>query len=402
MTDVATLGFAIDSSQANSATTALQRMTAASAAAEKGATNLAQAGQKSETQMRAIESAAKRAGISTAEYQARTDAFRAATDRMTVSQGKAVQAIVSLSDASRKGANDNNGLTQATDKSNSSFDRLANTLTRRVLFAFAAKEVRDLATYVWGLNAAIAATADSAQRSGINGQAFQGLSTAAAYKGVSGDSFNGAMVAFNQQVDLAKSGLGDLKALLSINGKTVSDTATTFGVIADLVKNAGSEAQKFSILRQAGLPADAAFVKLMEQGAEAIKQQGNAANKLSQTQLEEAAKIDAAWQRGWTDFENWGKKAVVNVFSLIPKIFSLNPYTLDKPLTGIPVGTVTRGPDLAPPNASVDLQRQKDLNAQAQPRLGLLGPMPTVQQQQKPKPEESRDDSGQRRLPAAA
>jgi lambda family phage tail tape measure protein len=230
----------------------------------------------------------------------------------------AAQGVSNLANAAAGNGGAGNGgggsLASASDKSSSALEKLGNTLTRRVLFAYAAKEIKDLAGYVWNLNGAIAATADSAQRSGLGNQQFQGLQLAAGKKGISDTDFNGAMIGFNQQIGMAKNGLGDLKTLLSANGKTVEDTATTFGTIADLVKRAtGDTRLQFSILQQAGLPASVAFVKYMEQGAASIQKQSDAAGKLTDQQLIDAKRIDDAWNSGWVKFENWGKRAVVNV-----------------------------------------------------------------------------------------
>lgn len=396
MSDIASLGLAVDSRQVTSANAALDQLAVKSAAAGAGVDKLAASGAKSETVMRAIESAAKRQGISTAEMTTRVNAASASHAKLSAAAGTAAVGIGQLANAAAGtggGSSGGGSLSSAADKSSTALERLGNTLTRRVLFAFAAKEVRDLAVYVWGLNSAIAATADSAQRSGVGGGAFQGLQTAAAYKGVSNNDFNGAMVAFNVQVDLAKRGLGDLKTLLSSNGKTVGDTATTFGVVADMVKNASSEAAKFSILQQAGLPTSAAFVKYMEQGSAAIKAQADAAGKLSQKQQDEIVKIDAAWQQGWTNFENWGKRAIVNVFEAASNLKNYNPFGPDvfseKPgqkLTGSRTeaygagsqGSVTRGTDLAAPGPTkptFDPNIAKQQIGLEQQRLSLLSPL---------------------------
>lgn len=383
MSDIAQLGLAVDSSQVNSATAALNKLSAASASAAKGADSLASSGQKSETVMRAIDAAAKRAGISTAEMQARVDGNSAANLKMAAAQQTAVKAMVDLSAQSRRTANDNTDLAGRTDKTNSSFDRLANTLTRRVIFGLVAKEIRDLAGYVWNLNSALAATADTAGRTGLGGQKFQGLQTTASYSGISNEAFNSAMMAFNRQVDLAKSGLGDLGGLLRVNGKTVGDTATTFGVVADLVKNAGSEAQKFSILQQAGLPATREFAKLMEQGGASINKQADSTKKLTNQQLEDAKRIDEAWQRMWTNFENWGKRAIVNTVGA----FSVNPYlpqqmrTLEAPpTTRLTVNPVPQAAGSSG-DRTIDRQRQIELNSQLQSRLAItaqLGDVETI------------------------
>jgi lambda family phage tail tape measure protein len=311
VTDIAQLGLAIDSRQATTAASALDRLAAAAGVAGNATDRLAAATGKSESSIRAIEAMAKRAGVSFGTMNARIDAASSSASKMAAAHASAVQGISNLANAA--GGSGGGSLVNAADKSTSALDHLAHTLTRHLIFAVAVREVKHLAEYLWTLNGALAATADTSQRIGISGQSYQGLQAAASNKGIDNATFNGAMLAFNQQVDLAKHGLGDLKALLQFNGKTVTDTATTFGVVADLVKNAGTEAQKFSILQQAGLPASVAFVKLMEQGADAITRQGIAAAKVRDSQLADAQRLDDRWQEMWTNFTLWGKRAALDV-----------------------------------------------------------------------------------------
>jgi hypothetical protein len=433
VSDIAVLGLQINSQQAATAAAVLDKLAASAGSAGAATDKLATATGKSETQIRAIESMAKRAGVSFGTMNARVDAASNGHTKFQQSAAAATQSATNLANAAAgNGGSGSSGgsLATAADKSSSAFDRLANTLTRRVVFAAVANEARKLAQYVWSLNSAIAATADAAARSNIGGGQFQGLQTTAAYSGVSNNDFNGAMVAFNAQVDLAKHGLGELKVLFNANGKTVGDTATNFGIVADMVMRAGSEAQKFSILQQAGLPATAAMAKYMEQGSVAIKAQAGAASKLSQQQLDDAKRIDEAWQRGWVNFEGWGKKAVVSVFEFmgtsVPAWFKSQGEGLYGPGgaygpkrpneqgrewmgVGAPRGVVTSAP-LAP-ISSLDQtrnpDREKQLNAQASTRVGLFGKLPTVATAEKPAlnpllVKGTNDDCDQRRLPKAA
>jgi hypothetical protein len=406
VSDVAQLGLAVDSSQVTGATAALKQFSTAATEAAGSADRITLANGKLGPTVQTVAAMAKNAGVSFQEMEARVKAasssFSGATNGLDT-LAKRTQAVEQANRQAMKAANDNsdaiNGLGKASVETNSTMEKLANTLTRRVLFAFAAKEVRDLAAYVWNLNAAIAATADSAQRSGITGSTFQGLGTAAAYKGVSGDNFNTAMVAFNQQVELAKHGLGDLKTLLAQNGKTVGDTATTFGIVADMVKNAETEAAKFWILQQAGLPSTREFAKLMEQGSDSIKKQADAATKLTDQQLEDAKRIDEAWTRLWVNFENSAKKAVVNSIAAIGEIWNrgFGPNTQqnmaanalragvgttlgsNSDVSGFYKGLGPTGSKQPAPTIDPALLRQQI--AIEQQRLGILSQMATVQQQ---------------------
>jgi hypothetical protein len=415
LTDIASLGLVVDSRQVTSANAALDQLAAKSAAAGAATDKLAAAGSKSETVMRAIQAAADRNRISFDTMNKRVDDASASHAKLSAASATAATGIVNLANAAA--GTGGGSLANAADKSDAALSRLGNTLTRRVIFAFAAKEARDLAAYIWNLNSALAATGDTAGRTGTGGQQFQGLQTAAAYKGVDNSTFNGAMLAFNQQIDLAKSGLGDLKTLLSSNGKTVSDTATTFGVVANLVKNAGSEAQKFSILQQAGLPASVAFVKLMEQGGDAITRQSIAAAKLTDTQLEDAQRLDARWQKLWVDFTLWGKRAALDVgvgIQNIPTPFAHQGTWIGAKLQGMGfdrpedpnsprnqgIGLLKQGQGtqlgtdatnkiynatggfgtVKTPNATDDNARQKQILSQDNQRISQLGDLATVSQ----------------------
>lgn len=366
---VATLGLAVDSSQVKSATAALERLNAASSSAAKGADRLAVSGQKSETVMRAIAASAKRMGVSTEEMEKRFDAAAAAQNKMNVASQAAVKRMTDLSSAVVKGANDNTAysksatkvienlaleelrlkstarewavisalrkagvdvnsaagkeiaemagrvhdLDQATGKATTALDKFANRFVRGFIVGATIQTVRAFIDNLIQLNSYLAATADTAQRVGIGGQQFQGLQSAASYKGIGNADFNAAMLAFGKNVDEARHGLGDLQSLLALNGKTVKDTAGTFGIVADMVRNAASESQKFNILQAAGLPATQAFVRLMEQGADAITRQSLAAAKLQDKQLEDAKRLEDRWNEMWTNFANWGKGAILDV-----------------------------------------------------------------------------------------
>jgi hypothetical protein len=322
MTDVASLGLAVDSSQVTAATGALNQFAAASTNAAKRADGLTNSASRTETQTRVIQTMADRTGVSFKEMEARIRATTSAFD----AYGSRSRAVEQANIAAAKAANDNTaaiaGAGRAAENTNSSFDRFANTITRRLIAAFVIKEIKDFTQYLWGLAAAVAATGNAAELAAVSYQKFQGLQTSAAYKGISNEAFNSAMVEFNREVDEAKRGVGDLKSLLSINGQTVSDTAATFGKVADLVAKARTEAQKFQILQEAHLPASAAFVKYMEQGGAAIKAQGDSASKLTDQQIADAKRVNDAWNRMWTDFETSGKKAAVNVVSAISEIWN--------------------------------------------------------------------------------
>lgn len=399
---VAQLGISVDSSQVKSATTALNQFNQASSSAAKGADNLAQAGQKSATNIGAIDAAAKRAGISTKEMQARVDAASASHTKMAAASQTAVKGIQQLSVQASKTANDNKVLGEQTEKTTGSLEKFATRFTRGLIAGAAIAAVQQFTKYLFDLNAQIAATADTAQRVAVGGQQFQGLQTAAGFKGIGNSDFNAAMIGFNQQIDLAKHGLGDLRTLLASNGKAVSSTSETLGTVADLVQRAtGDYARQVSILQQAGLPATQQWVQLFEQGGAAINKIAQSSSKLTDQQLQDAKKLNDQWNEIWTNFENWGKRAVVNISSAFKGLtFSpldsvgrsmlkqgqgsqLSQGQADQFYNAVGISSPTRVPVTGgtPSSAPFDPALVKQQISLEQQRLSILGPLATVEDQ---------------------
>lgn len=378
MADVAQLGIAVDSGQVKSATAALNQFNQASAQAQKGADNLTEASRKTGPALSTVESMARRAGVSVEEMQRRVNAASAGQQQLAVASQTAVKGMQQLSTQATKAANDNKALGDQTDKSTGALEKFALRFTRGLIAGAAIAAVQQLTQYLFNLNAAVATTADTAERTGMSYAKFQGLTTAAGYKGLGSNELNSGMIPFAQQVDFAKNGLGSLQTLLRANGQTVSDTATSFGKVADLVMAAaGNTRLQFSILQQAGLPATREWAKFMEQGSAAINKSADASTKLSDQQLREAKAVNDKWNEYWTNFENWGKRAAVNVLGFLSGIGSIGagPQADRAPFrVNIPTGGLGGG-DGKPTKPPFDPELAKQQISLEQQRLGLLGPL---------------------------
>lgn len=432
---VAELGLKIDSSPAAAASREFEKLVAS--------------GKKAEQQFAAVERAARMGGAGNKNY---ADALRQAygiQDQMTRSQMSAIRqyetliAKTELLNAGRKReaaqlvalrgaqatADSSYGRTiaqlsgqlydleQAQTKTSRSSADLASKLTRRFILGALVLQLKEAARAVWNLNSELAKVGDTATRIHMGSASLQGLQTAAGYKGVGGAEFLDTMLKFNQQVDEAKAGLGSLGALFRANGVSAKGTEDAFFKVADLVKNARTEADKFNILQQAGLPASREFVKLMEQGAGAIRRQSAEAATFSDEQLRKAQEIDERFNKLWTDFTRRGKLAALEVmnkdnwtleFNIVPGSVAdrvlnfardagraLNglgapavpPRTSimapDLDLTGGGPGIGTRVNPTTGTNekTTVNPERQRELFALEAQRLGLLGQTATVGQQ---------------------
>lgn len=439
MADVAQLGIAVDSSQVKSATAALNQLNQASVSAQKGADNLTEASRKAGPALSTVESMARRAGVSVEEMQKRVDAASMGQQKLAAASQPAVKGIIGLANATSQASNDNAAysksaqkvidnlameevrlrstgrewaitsalrkagvdansaagkqiaeaagrvydLDKATDKTNSTLEKFSSRFVKGLIAGAAITAVQQLTQYLFNLNTAIATTADTADRAGVSYAKIQGLTTAAGYKGLGSDQLNAGIISFNQQLDLARNGIGSLQTLLRSNGQTVSDTATSFGKVADLVMAAtGNTRLQFSILQQAGLPATREWAKFMEQGSAAINKAADASTKLSDQQLREAKAVNDKWNEYWTNFENWGKRAAVNVLGALSGIGSLGagpqperaPYRVT-----IPTGDASSAAKPAKPPFDPELAKQQI--SLEQQRLSILGPLATVQDQ---------------------
>ena len=221
-----------------------------------------------------------------------------------------------------------------------------------------------------------AAIGNTAQLANVGGQQLQGLISAAGFKGTGSDVLLASMTKFNEQVDQAKSGLGSLGALFRANGVSADSTAEAFFKVADLVKNAKSEAEKFSIVRQAGLPAENQMILLLSQGGDAIRRQADEARKLTDVQLEQARILEERWNELWMNFERFAKTAAVNVGTILSDVFDAIRGDFEKQKSTFAPAQITVGGTPAP---TVDPERQRALLDLEKQHIALLGQTATVQ-----------------------
>lgn len=343
MADLATLGLAVDSSQVKSAASDLRnfetvakrtgetvqqveaRFRAASAAAGSMANASKSAAPAQEKYSDATNKVIKRlaeqelrlkmTGREWAIYQNLQRAGVSATSEIGQKIALATGKLYDMEQAQKKAS-------RATDVSATAFRRWLSVFAGGAVVA----SVGAFARYVWNLRDALAAVGDVAARTNMNAANLQGLGSAAGRLGIGESDFLAGMSKFNLEVDRAKRGTGDLYELLRRNGKAAGTVEETFFKVADLVKNARSEAQKFTTLQQAGLPANEQMVKLMEQGAEALRNQVEAAKAngqvVDQELLNKAEEFNRRWNTNWTNFSRESRAAISVVVDAMDKLYN--------------------------------------------------------------------------------
>lgn len=356
MTDIATLGLAVDSSQVKTASGDLRNLESAAKRAgisvdemrsrvEKASSSIGSSGapaqaKYSEATNKVIQSLAMQEVRlnSTAKEWAIIQNLQRAGVSATSEVGQKIALVTGkLYDQEQA----QKQLKAANDNSASSLDRFSAGLTKMLIVGVIAEGVRRLTQYMFDLTGQLAKMGDVSQRLGVSTGKFQGLELVAGGAGIGSDEFLKNFLKFGQEVDRAKVGVGDLNKLLKANGESAGGVEATFFKVADLIKNARSDMNKFSLLQQAGLPATLQWVQLMEQGGASLRDAAEEARKLGvvtdDALIRRAQSFDEEWTKalarlslkfrafaadviGWfSDISSAGTAALIKITSYLPE-----------------------------------------------------------------------------------
>lgn len=228
---------------------------------------------------------------------------------------------------------------------------------------------------------------------------MKGLQTSAGFKGIGGDDFAKGMSRFADEVYRAKTGAGELAQFLRANGQSAKTFEDAIAKVADLIKNARNDQQRLQLLQQAGLPATMDWVRFMSQGGDAIRAAIKSGDEFNNgpaaKMIARAREFDEAWNKATTNVSNGVKDALLRLdeftFSAIAKAKELAGNSYGNPPS---VGRGTRAGRegdldsvLSPGKPTVDNRDVTQNLARAQPLLGLFGQTQTA----KPKPEKETD-----------
>lgn len=273
---------------------------------------------------------------------------------------------------------------------------------------------------------------DVSKQAGTTTDTMAKLQAAASFKGIDSGEFTKGISGFSRSVYEARNNMGGLVEVLRVNGVSAAgDFSTMLGKAADIIQKAGNDQQRLVLLQQMGLPATMEWVRFMQQGADGIKRAkseavefGGAAND---NLIAKAREADEAWNQFWTNFGLRARGAVVSAATWLNTLDldrrATRLITWDNPDANRWVGKnllkAGQGTQLSQSGAdefykampgagsafttaakkTVDKDAvQRDI-AIRQPRLGLLGTLPTAAQQTAkandektaPKPEPQRE-----------
>lgn len=154
--------------------------------------------------------------------------------------------------------------------------------------------------------------ADAAKRAGLAVGQMKALEDAGFKAGIDSESIQQAAKEVGKLIAEAGRGEGALKDLFEANNIKLKDrngnlltTVETLAKIADLVRDAGSEADKLKVLSELGL--DEKLVRVLEKGGSAIRQMAEEGSQLTpelQKHVEAAAQFESAWRGAWVAFKS--------------------------------------------------------------------------------------------------
>lgn len=336
MTDIARLGLAIDSSQAKTAATDLDRFQASANQAAAATEKLAASSTKSNAASRTVKEATTSVTQGHTALTVAAGKASGATDTLAKSAGLARHELVNLSrqaqDIGVSLASGQSPFTVLIQQGTQVGDVFANTQGTFGGFARQIGSVitpaRLLATGVVGIGAAFAyslvsitqtakAFDDVSRAVGTTTGQLHSLQQAASFKGIGQDEFLKTMQQFGGAVYEAQHNMGGLADVMRNNGKSAKDFNGYLEQAADLIKNATNDQARLQLLQQMGLPATMDWVRFLSQGKDGIRKATEEAAKFNSSAegqlIASARKFDEAWNTATTKLVNSFKAAMIDI-----------------------------------------------------------------------------------------
>lgn len=303
MSDIATLGLAIDSRTAVTAASNLDKLAASGKTAQVAATALTKA---------TNDTAHAHVGLS-GQAQAAAHSVRSMVESLAI--GTPVTQVLSqqISHLSYA-ATGPGGLSSAFKQAGGAILGLLSPVALVVggLAAIAAGTI-----YAFSSIAKLEKQLEDAARTADTSiQSLRGFATAAAFKGIDNADFLKGMEKFGASVYDAKNNMGGLAETFRANNTSASTFDEYLLKASNLIKNASSDQQRLQLLQQMGLPATMQWVRFLSQGSDAIKEAAKAAdsfnNGASAELVKKAKEFDDAWNKAWKNFSNNAKSAALS------------------------------------------------------------------------------------------
>lgn len=167
---------------------------------------------------------------------------------------------------------------------------------------------------------------DQAEQIGVSAESLQALGFAARQNGAEVDDLVKSLGVLQRKVGEAKQNQkGPLFEIFAANSKTLSaDVMENFRTVAELIKNAKTEADKFVIGTAAFGKGFQVLLPLLNKGAQGIRELESTARAsgavIDERLVKRAAEFDDQWTKAFDVFSVSGKAAVISVADEIAKL----------------------------------------------------------------------------------
>jgi lambda family phage tail tape measure protein len=309
MTDLATLGIAIDSRPAVKAASDLD--------------TLSQSAKRAEQSSGAFEAAARRMGMTVEQYTRYGREAAAVQERMG-------QTMTESRRASEELGNAVGSATRATDQLEGSGGRAGATFARYFLSTAIVAGISAIGAAAVSLHSQLLNVEDVANLSGMAIERLGLLQRIGQDFGVGTEETSQNIRGLAEKLNDAQRNANSLTRLFKENGIAIRDNeGAVIGVdtalerMRQLIFNARTELDKIEIAKMAGLTEN--WVQILDRSKGSfdalIQSAREAGSNIDENMVQSARKFSDWWNTAWTDWSTWGKAKIYEVASAMKSLF---------------------------------------------------------------------------------
>jgi hypothetical protein len=336
MADIATLGLKIDSSQAKTAATDLDKLTAAAKGTTPAVTALEKAAAGLNVGAKGISAAAVPASAALGKLE--KDATKAAASNNKVGASMANMSF-QLNDIASGLAMGQSPFTIMAQQGGQVFQIWQ---MNRDVFKQTGAAILSVVTptrlLVGGFVGVAAASylvisriaetekkfGELSERTSTTLLKLHAFESAASFKGIDTKEFLSGMTRFGDLTDQAVHGMGSIADLFRANGVAAGSLNDNLFRAADLIKNARTEGERYRLIQQLGLPPTREWVQLLSQGGDNLRLVTEEATKFGgaadEMLVARARAFEEAWNKAWKNFANGAKTSVLDAAGWLESI----------------------------------------------------------------------------------
>lgn len=310
MTDVAELGFKVDSSQTVSATKNLDAMTAASQRSARAAQTFnTQQSSNTKSSLDFAKALQVTTGVHTA-LQDEVNKLNKANEESGKHATTLKAAFKSLSDVLNATGVQMGGAALQAGRLAGASSHLGGVATAAAVGVTA---IATAAVAAFKAMTQLASIADTSKFSGFSQGFGQGVVGALNKSGLGTDDILRNMQSFGIAVREAQTGAGALAGEFRNAGLRIGDSEETLIRLADIMSRLTSDVDRMRLLTIAGIEPTRQMANFLSQGGSAVRLQIDSVKKLTDAEIEQARQVEKRWNEITTSIADALKKALIGV-----------------------------------------------------------------------------------------